>query len=92
MSRLWVWEFVVVCVGCKRVVKGGYPALWRVLAALLVIGQPDAQERGSKAPRNRRGANFGRWHMRRSRWNVSARPHVALLTLAPIHGCSLGPN
>ena len=57
VSRLWVWGFGVVCVECKRVVKEGYPALWRALAALLVIElEPELRE-GSKAPSYRRGAN-----------------------------------
>ena len=43
----------------KRVVKEGYPALWRALAALLVIElEPELRE-GSKAPSYRRGANWG---------------------------------
>ena len=37
VSRWWVWGFVVVVVECKRVVKEGYPALWRVLAAFACV-------------------------------------------------------
>ena len=57
MSRSWVWVFGVVCVECKRVVKEGYPALWRALAALLVIELGPEPREGSKAPSYRRGAN-----------------------------------
>ena len=56
-SRLWVWGFVVVCVECKKVDREGYPVPLRVLAALLVLEPCPELERGSKAPRSRRGVN-----------------------------------
>ena len=42
----------------KRVVKEGYPALWRALVALLVIELGPECREGSKAPSYRRGANW----------------------------------
>ena len=57
-SCWWVWGFVVVNVECKRVVKEGYPALWRALAALLVFELEPEPREGSKAPSYRRGANL----------------------------------
>ena len=65
----------------KRVDKEGYPALWRALAALLVIElEPELRE-GSKAPSYRRGANL-RLVMRHLRFILvracaQARVHVS---------------
>ena len=48
---MWVWELVVVCVECKRVVEEVYPALWRALAAFACHSPGQSLREVAKRPR-----------------------------------------